>query len=232
MGPNPNGPLSVSCDRAIRYPGFGVPSGTLLLEISGKMWMSMLVVGGVSVFGEFPDGNLFGAKVFKMGWYDDYPKNKNLMPWEIEIPILFVCIVCDMTILQMICIVKEFGVGRPMPLSGYLFSGSNLEKKMIFEAQAPFRIMFKNPHPTETFIHNILRVNLFWRGPAGHFHPRTFRSVFFDTNCEWDTLNKGILGHWKDVNKIFRSAQQPKTRKIRNMCSCSTKHQRQERSTS
>ena len=24
MGPNPNGPRSVTCDRAIRYPGSGV----------------------------------------------------------------------------------------------------------------------------------------------------------------------------------------------------------------
>lgn len=139
----------------------------------------------------------------------------------------------DMSILQMICIVKEFGVGRPMKTVWIsLFRIKPGEKKMIFEGQAPFKIMFKNPHPTETFIHNTLRVSLFRREPVGDFHPRTFRSVFFDTNCEWDTLNKGILGHWKDVNKIFRSAQQPKTRKIRNMCSCSTKHQRQERSTS
>ena len=35
MGPNPNGPRSVSCDRAIRYSGFfGVRSGTVLLGIS------------------------------------------------------------------------------------------------------------------------------------------------------------------------------------------------------
>ncbi len=43
MGSNPNGPRSVSCDRAIRYSGFfGVREKWVLLEIS---WMVGSVVG-------------------------------------------------------------------------------------------------------------------------------------------------------------------------------------------
>lgn len=84
-----------------------------------------------------------------------------------------------MTILQMICIVKEFGVGRPMKTVWIsLFRIKPGEKKMIFEGQAPFKIMFKNPHPTETFIHNTLRVSLFRRGPVGDFHPEPFDLSF------------------------------------------------------
>ena len=30
MGPNPNGPLSVNCDRALRYSGLGGPVGDVL----------------------------------------------------------------------------------------------------------------------------------------------------------------------------------------------------------
>ncbi len=34
MGPDPNGPRSVSCYQAIRYSGLGVPETWFLLEIS------------------------------------------------------------------------------------------------------------------------------------------------------------------------------------------------------
>ena len=52
MGPNPNGPLSVSYDRAIRYLGFfGVRDPWVLLEISlidnpesSKQWVYIMGV--------------------------------------------------------------------------------------------------------------------------------------------------------------------------------------------
>ena len=48
MGPNPNGPRDVSCDRAIRYSGFfGVRSGTVLLEIS---WRSPILTTNLWLF--------------------------------------------------------------------------------------------------------------------------------------------------------------------------------------
>ena len=72
MGPNPNGPRSVRCDRAIRYSGFlGVRETWVLLEIS--WWLSFYCSDDLVVkhFGTMPNmDDLAGVFILSVDRYD------------------------------------------------------------------------------------------------------------------------------------------------------------------
>ena len=77
MGPNPNGPRSVSCDRAIRYSGLGVrslgPVGDFL-DLGSVCFVAILSMYSVHV--------MTGSDVFGLSWSVIYSPKDAIRLWK------------------------------------------------------------------------------------------------------------------------------------------------------